>query len=607
MVYNHADSRGETEVIVNRFAFVMAAALLAVGSASGLSYVECSTGFQNNPAMEGGRTELEFADINNDGNIDILSIGDHGSPYINTQEHGAMVWFGNGQGGWSVFQYGDFGYGGIAVGDVNWDGKWDIGYGMHHDYASGDLGDDMLEVALGDGTGQNWTPWDDSLVSGGSVWGMFATDFADVDNDGDLDIGSSSFGSGVGLRVFLNNGNGTWHRTFSLGDTTNSQMEFYFRDVNRDGNADIIHAAAGPTVYFGDGAGAFAPGDSGLPQSDYGLAGISPGDADNDGGCDLAFANDNGGVEVWVWSDAAHHWFSFSGNLPTTGDFEGTQLCDMNADGFIDLCALGGGHTRVWLGDGQGNWVEAADITTSSPGYYQAIRTGADFDHNGFPDLAFITDEGSWPSDHNVAHAFKESSPRESLTVFPVFPRGGEKFANGSVQFIDWWSEAPAPDSTRLRLELSATGRSGPWQQVADSLPNAGRYQWLIPDSIKSGDCFIRYTVFGPGTSVEALTPHAFAIGDTMPGVAESHKMQPSSCNLGASMVRGVLVLGAAGSRQQTADRAELLDVSGRQVMNLRPGANDVRALAPGVYFVREGGVSREQGGAGIRKVVATR
>ncbi|MFO7675597.1 MAG: T9SS type A sorting domain-containing protein [bacterium] len=33
--------------------------------------------------------------------------------------------------------------------------------------------------------------------------------------------------------------------------------------------------------------------------------------------------------------------------------------------------------------------------------------------------------------------------------------------------------------------------------------------------------------------------------------------------------------------------RAALLDASGRKVMELQPGDNDVRHLAPGVYFVR--------------------
>ena len=83
---------------------------------------------------------------------------------------------------------GDLGYGGIAVGDANNDGYLDVGYGMHHNYSSTDLGDQLIEVALGNGTGQGWMPWDDGLATAGEDWGMFGTDFGDIDNDGDLDF-----------------------------------------------------------------------------------------------------------------------------------------------------------------------------------------------------------------------------------------------------------------------------------------------------------------------------------------------------------------------------------------------------------------------------------
>jgi len=563
-----------------------------------LSYIECSSGFYNNPGLEGGRTELEFADVNNDGNIDILSIGDHGSPYINTQEHGVMVWFGDGAGNWTLYQYGNFGYGGIAVGDVNRDGYLDVGYGMHHNYSGEDLGDDMLEVALGDGTGRVWTAWDDSLMPGGACWGMFSTDFADIDHDGDLDVGSCSFGYGVGLRVYLNNGDGTWHQSWGTPESLNSDMEFYFRDVNRDGNPDIICATAGPAVYLGDGMGGFQVGDSGLPRSNYGLNGISPGDVDNDGGFDVAFCNSAGGVEVWVYNDSAEVWQNFSNGLPASGGYEGTQLCDMNGDGFVDVGAVGGGHLTIWLGDGQGNWTQGADITTNSPGTYRAFRTGADFDHNGRPDMAIIIQEGTWPNYRNYAHAYRETTPKESLRIFPVFPRGGERFWNSSVQFIDWWSEVQGAESSRVKLELSTTGSAGPYQLIADSLANNGRFQWVLPETVSARDCYIRYTIFKGAEAYSAITPRPFFIGNPT-GVEQERQKTEDGIR---SPVPGLLRIApnpavkslriVFGSMTSQNERLLICDAAGRLVRDVEVAAGineliaDISELRTGTYFL---------------------
>jgi DNA-binding beta-propeller fold protein YncE len=68
--------------------------------------------------------------------------------------------------------------------------------------------------------------------------------------------------------------------------------------------------------------------------------------------------------------------------------------------------------------------------------------------------------------------------------------------------------------------------------------------------------------------------------------VAESRPPLPSPVPPSATVVRSVLFLAEAlGPKPET---ASLLDISGRKVMELRPGANDIRALAPGVYFVRK-------------------
>jgi len=62
-----------------------------------------------------------------------------------------------------------------------------------------------------------------------------------------------------------------------------------------------------------------------------------------------------------------------------------------------------------------------------------------------------------------------------------------------------------------------------------------------------------------------------------------------------ATVVRGVLMLPGLGTRSELPERnsvtscAALLDATGRKVMNLAPGENDVRHLAPGVYLFRSG------------------
>jgi DNA-binding beta-propeller fold protein YncE len=69
------------------------------------------------------------------------------------------------------------------------------------------------------------------------------------------------------------------------------------------------------------------------------------------------------------------------------------------------------------------------------------------------------------------------------------------------------------------------------------------------------------------------------------------------------TVVRGVLFLSGATSRKPQA--ASLLDISGRKVLDLLPGANDVRPLAPAVYFVREAQAQAQV--QAVRKIIVAR
>ncbi|MCX6840825.1 MAG: hypothetical protein NTX53_00790, partial [candidate division WOR-3 bacterium] len=73
---------------------------------------------------------------------------------------------------------------------------------------------------------------------------------------------------------------------------------------------------------------------------------------------------------------------------------------------------------------------------------------------------------------------------------------------------------------------------------------------------------------------------------DPSTGVVGTPIYEVRTARVEPTIVRGVLLL-SDDRRPGTGDRAALLDIAGRSVMRLQPGANDVRALAPGVYFVR--------------------
>ena len=556
------------------------------------TYVESSVGL-NNPFLDGGRTELEIADINNDGNLDIISVGDHGSPYINTGEHGVMVWFGNGSGtNWSVVQIGDFGYGGVAIGDVNNDGKLDVGYGIHHNYSGGDLGDQILEVALGNGVGNQWTPWDNGLATNGEDWGMFCTDFADVDCDGDLDIGANSFGCCSGVHIYLNNMDGSWTQSFGFL-SGNSSMDFVFGDINNDGYPDFATSQQNGAAYLNDQTGNFV-----LLLNGY-RNGPDLGDIDNDGTDEFSYALLNGGIEVLKWMDGTN-WVSVSAGLPVSGSYEATQIYDMNMDGFADVTAFGNGVVTVWLGDGTGNWTQATQFTLPTPGYFQAFRIDGDADHNGYPDIALVDEEGTWINYQNHLRFFKENSPADSLTILPVYPGPLRVINVTSVQTIKWISEVPLGDSSWVKLEISLHDTIGPWNIIADNLPNNGHHQWIIPESMASTDtCRIRYIVYTSLDSAVAITREGFFIigepvytekfEDGNPDKFQLYQNYPNPFNPSTKIKYTIPNVIPSGTKQSQLVTLKVYDILGNEIATL---VN--KELTAGNYEVEFNGHSDE-------------
>jgi hypothetical protein len=133
-------------------------------------------------------------------------------------------------------------------------------------------------------------------------------------------------------------------------------------------------------------------------------------------------------------------------------------------------------------------------------------------------------------------------------------------------------------------------------------------WNWIDPDFMQSGVNVFPYRAGLGCMDVDPATGIAVISGCTHPplphvAVEENPKPRAASPKPTATIVRGVLSLQSAIYNMQS--EIALLDISGRKVLDLQPGPNDVSHLAPGVYFVRE--AQAQAHAQAVRKVVLTK
>jgi hypothetical protein len=189
----------------------------------------------------------------------------------------------------------------------------------------------------------------------------------------------------------------------------------------------------------------------------------------------------------------------------------------------------------------------------------------------------------------------------------------------------EWLSDGTSDD------DYPTLAVSGPSVQVAWSDVRSGQFDigWRRstdhgltwePDTLLTNDPACDYV---PGIAASDERVHLLWCGDS-PGnyevfykqnptgsvAAETPNAEARTPTFGPTVVRGTLRLDSTFgicNRNCVGHSAELLDISGRVVLTLKPGANDVSALSPGVYFVREKPQASSPKPQAVRKVVLTR
>ena len=174
---------------------------------------------------------LRAADLNNDGIDDIVT--------TNTEGNNVTVLLANGKGGFneavgSPFACGDSPFG-IAIGDVNADGKSDLAIINSPRSMAKDKGKNGMTVLLGNGNGK-FTMVKGSPYESGEIPNRIA--IGDVNGDGVNDVVTSDNGSNmIYLFIMTKNGAVSSQPAIAVG---NHPKGIAIADLNADGKADIV-------------------------------------------------------------------------------------------------------------------------------------------------------------------------------------------------------------------------------------------------------------------------------------------------------------------------------------------------------------------------------
>ena len=315
-------------------------------NASGTAYTLSSISTPNGIFLQGAN----FADINNDGSADIyachddaesLSFKNDGTGSFSLDQ--SLINTGVGNENMSSGNYGS------VWTDYDGDGDLDMYLSKCRQGVSSPTDTRRMNRLFQNDGSNNFT--EVAVAAGLRPYAQsWAADFADIDNDGDLDC--FIINHDIASQIYENNGNGTFTDvTATSGMATTiggilGGIQCIFEDFDNDGFIDLLVTATNSShvLYMNDGDFTFTP-SSAIPSSDN-IHSAACGDFNNDGFVDI-FAGFGSGYNS-PSSTAADKLFLNSGNSKNYFKvlLEGTT-CNINAIGAkVEIFGDWGKQTR---------------------------------------------------------------------------------------------------------------------------------------------------------------------------------------------------------------------------------------------------------------------
>ena len=379
---------------------------------------------------------VEFGDLDNDGDLDIVS----GSRY--SEDYEVIAWENDGtpfSGLWTSNEAGmtsdDFsGITTVALGDLNRDGYLDIvggdgdgmvkrwqndgtpfsgswwsynvgdQYGMILDVTTGDMNGDGVPEIVATSTPHsfgysvtvwylNGSSWDEKSAGNSSQY-VNAVALGDLDGDGDPDIVWGVGDDTVRATLNARSWSVSWDRD-TVGTAGDSVSSVALGDLDGDGDLDIVSGSYAPDADYevmaweNEWVHRHAPLAGGVTISESGVnaSSLVASDVDRDG--DLDFLLGAVGAADELWLGAGNGGF-VQGAMPGWSGADDTRalaLGDLDGDARLDLVkGLNGAADEVWLGDGDGSFIQVATPGWTGSSYTRVLALG-DLDDDGRNDL----------------------------------------------------------------------------------------------------------------------------------------------------------------------------------------------------------------------------
>jgi len=330
-------------------------------------------------AFENGAQESLLADLDGDGDLDVISAAGFANT-VNWYENDGAGSFGSAQ---PVTNMADTVVA-IVAADLDGDGDLDLLSASVVDDKVAWYENRLAEPSNDFGPQQVISTLADSPL---------AIAVGDLDGDGDLDVISASrFDFEVAW--YANDGSGNFAAQQVIAVLPGEAQGIAVADLDGDADIDVMSSSDSNEIFWheNDGAGVFAAAQS-ISSAVVSPRTLTAGDVDGDGDLDVLCASQGSDKVAWYENSDGLGGFGTEHVISTAAaGVVGVIFVDLDQDGDLDVASASTGDDKVaWYEnvDGLGFFSIPASITTSAVGAISVVA--GDMDGDGDPDLLFAS------------------------------------------------------------------------------------------------------------------------------------------------------------------------------------------------------------------------